>query len=276
MTQQTWTEKSMADFSAVKQQQQKTWATGDFAVIGWNTVFPGELLCEAVELRAGHTVLDVATGSGNVALSAARRNCDAVGIDYVPDLIARARARAEVEGLTARFEVADCEQIPFPEKSFDRVFSLYGSMFAPDQEVAANELVRVCRPGGKIGMGNWTPDGFWGQTFALVGRYLPPPKGVRPPPEWGTEKRLNELFGASTSSLNITRRSALFRYRDNQHWIEVFSTWFGPIMRVLETLEEHDRGQFLGELNDILGRFNRSGDETLMVSADYLEVVIGR
>jgi ubiquinone/menaquinone biosynthesis C-methylase UbiE len=266
----------MADFSAVKQQQQKTWATGDFAVIGWNTVFPGELLCEAVELRAGHTVLDVATGSGNVALSAARRNCDAVGIDYVPDLIARARARAEVEGLTARFEVADCEQIPFPEKSFDRVFSLYGSMFAPDQEVAANELVRVCRPGGKIGMGNWTPDGFWGQTFALVGRYLPPPKGVRPPPEWGTEKRLNELFGASTSSLNITRRSALFRYRDNQHWIEVFSTWFGPIMRVLETLEEHDRGQFLGELNDILGRFNRSGDETLMVSADYLEVVIGR
>jgi len=264
----------MADLRGVKQKQQQTWATGDFAVIGWNTVYPGELLCEAVELRAGHKVLDVAAGSGNVALSAARRNCDAVGIDYVPALVERARLRAEAEGLPAQFEVADCEQIPFADESFDRVLSLYGSMFAPDQEKAAQELIRVCRRGGRIGMGNWTPDGFWGQTFALVGRYLPPPTGVRPPPEWGTEKRLVELFGEATSSMHHSRRSALFRFRDNQHWIDVFSTWFGPIMRVRENLDDGRYAEFLTELNGNLDRFNQSNDETLLVSADYLEVVI--
>lgn len=264
----------MQDFTELKQRQQRTWATGDFAVIGWNTVYPGELLCEAVDLRAGQTVLDVACGSGNVALSAARRNCEAVGIDYVPQLIERARERARSEGLSARFEVADCEQLPFDDGVFDRVISIYGSMFAPNQEKAADELVRVCRKGGKIGMGNWTPDGFWGQTFALLGKYLPPPAGVRPPPEWGTEKRLRELFGATTSTANIVQRTALFRFRDNQHWIDVFSKWFGPIIRVLESLDSNDRSRFIGELDETLSRFNRSGDETLMVGADYLEVVI--
>ena len=264
----------MTDFSAVKQQQQKTWATGDFAIIGWNTVFPGELMCEAVELRAGQKVIDVATGAGNTALSAARRNCETVGIDYVPALIERARVRAEAEGLPARFEVADCEQIPFPDESFDRVLSVYGSMFAPDQAKAAAELVRVCRSGGWIGMTNWTPDGFWGQTFCLVGKYVPPPAGVRPPPEWGTEKRLKELFAATTSSMNISKRSALFRYRDNAHWIDVFRTWFGPIMSLLAKLDNERSREFLRELDDTLTRFNVSGDDTLMISADYLEVVI--
>jgi ubiquinone/menaquinone biosynthesis C-methylase UbiE len=264
----------VTDFAAVKQRQQKTWATGDFAMIGWNTVYPGELLCEAVELRGGHKLLDVATGSGNAALAAARRNCEAVGIDYVPGLIERARARATAEGLPARFEVGDCEQIPFPDESFDRVLSVYGSMFAPDQEKSAGELIRVCRSGGRIGMTNWTPDGFWGQTFGLVGKYMPPPAGVRPPPEWGTEKRLKELFDAATSSMNISKLSALFRYRNSAHWIEVFRTWFGPIMLVLEKLDQKARDDFLRELDDTLTRFNVSGDDTLMLSADYLEVVI--
>lgn len=264
----------MTDFAAVKQRQQETWAAGNFAMIGWNTVYPGELLCEAVELRGGQKLLDVATGSGNAALSAARRNCETVGIDYVPDLIERARARAAAEGLSARFEVADCEQIPFPDESFDRVLSVFGSMFAPDQEKSAGELIRVCRTGGRIGMTNWTPDGFWGQTFGLVGKYMPPPAGVRPPPEWGTEKRLKELFGEATSSMNISKRSALFRYRNSAHWIEVFRTWFGPIMLVLEKLDQTGRDDFLRELDDTLTRFNVSGDNTLMLSADYLEVVI--
>lgn len=264
----------MSDLQDVKQKQQVTWATGDFAIIGWNTVYPGELLCEAAGLRAGHKVLDVAAGSGNVALSAARRNCEAVGIDYVPALIERARMRAAAEGLPAQFEVADCEQIPFEDESFDRVLSLYGSMFAPDQQKAARELIRVCRAGGRIGMGNWTPDGFWGQTFALVGRYLPPPAGVRPPPEWGTEQRLQELFGQATSSMHCSKRSALFRFRDNQHWIDVFSTFFGPIMRVREHLDDGRFAEFLAELNGILDQFNQTDDDTLLVSADYLEVVI--
>lgn len=264
----------MTDFTVLKQQQQKTWATGDFAMIGWNTVFPGELLCEAVDLRAGQKVLDVATGAGNTALSAARRNCEAVGIDYVPHLVERARVRAKAEGVPAQFEIADCEQMPFPDESFDRVLSVYGSMFAPDQQKAAQELMRVCRTGGRIGMANWTPDGFWGQTFGLVGKYVPPPTGLRPPPEWGTEKRLKELFAAATSSMRINKRSALFRYRDNAHWIDVIRTWFGPIMLVLEKLDEKRRGDFLRDLDDTLTRFNVSGDDTLMISADYLEVVI--
>lgn len=264
----------MTDLKAVKAQQLKTWSTGDFAVIGWNTVYPGELICEAVELRAGQRVLDVATGSGNAALSAARRGCDATGIDYVPALVDRARERAAAERLPARFEVGDCEEIPFPDESFDAVLSVYGSIFAPDAQKAANELVRVCKPGGKIGMSNWTPAGFWGQAFGLVGKYLPPPPGVRPPAEWGTEKRLKELFGAGTSSMKISERSALFRYRDSSHWIQVFSTYFGPIMRVLDNLQEPRRAEFLGELDDTLNRFNKSGDDTLVVSADYLEVVM--
>lgn len=264
----------MADLQAVKSKQQETWATGDFAVIGWNTVFPGELLCEAVALRAGESVLDVACGTGNAALSAARRNCEAVGVDYVPSLIERARARASVERLPARFEVGDCEQIPCADGAFDVVLSVYGSMFAPDQQKAADELLRVCRPGGRIGMANWTPPGFWGQTFALIARYLPPPRGLRPPPQWGTRSRLKQLFGASAASMTIKRRSALFRYRSARHWIEVFSTYFGPIIRVLEALDPARRSAFLKELQATLEHFNCSGDDTLIVSADYLEVVL--
>jgi ubiquinone/menaquinone biosynthesis C-methylase UbiE len=263
----------MTDFKAIKAQQLQTWSTGDFGIIAWNTVFPCELICEAVELRAGEKVLDVATGSGNAALAAARRGCQATGIDYVPALIERARERAAAERLPARFELGDCEEIPFADEAFDAVLSVYGSMFAPDQEKAANELVRVCKRGGRIGMANWTPAGFWGQAFALISRYVPPPAGVRPPPAWGTEPRLRELFGKA-ASMRIVQRSALFRYLDSQHWIQMFSACFGPIMRALAKLEGPRRGEFLNELDELLNRFNRSGDATLVVSADYLEVVI--
>jgi ubiquinone/menaquinone biosynthesis C-methylase UbiE len=264
----------MTDLDAVKAQQQKTWATGDFAVIGWNTVFPGELLCEAVEPRAGQRVLDVACGSGNVALSAARRNCDAVGVDYVPALIDRARERAAAERLPAKFDVGDCEELAYPDDSFDAVLSVYGAMFAPRQEKAADELLRVCARGGKIGMANWTPDGFWGKAFALQGKYLPPAPGLRPPTQWGTEARLQELFGDRIASVNVTRRNALFRYRSSAHWIEVFSRYFGPIIRVLEALQGERRAQFLAELDQTLNDFNRSADDSLVVSAEYLEVVL--
>jgi SAM-dependent methyltransferase len=266
----------MVNLKAVKAQQLKTWAKGDFAMIARNTVFPGELLCEALGLRAGQKVLDVATGSGNAALSASRRGCETTGIDYVPALVERARERAAAERLPARFEVADCEALPFPDESFDVVLSLYGTMFAPDQEKAAQELTRVCRRGGRIGLSNWTPDGFWGRTFGLMAKYLPPAEGIRPPSQWGTENRLNELFGRDCSSINVAVRSALFRYRSSAHWIEVFGGCFGPIMFALETLNAGSREAFLAELNDTLNLFNRSGDDTLMVSADYLEVVMTR
>jgi len=264
----------LPDFTETKARQQRMWATGDFSIIGWNTVFPGELLCEAVGLRAGHKVLDVAAGSGNAALSAARRGCESVGIDYVPALIERARERAAVDRLPARFEVGDCEAIPCTDGSFDVVLSVFGSIFAPDPVKAAQELLRVCRPGGTIGMTNWTPDGFWGQTFGLQARYTPPPPGLRPPAEWGTEARLRELFADAIVSLHSTPRSALFRYRSSAHWIEVFSTYFGPVMKTLEALDEERRRAYLADLDATINRFNRSGDDTLVVSADYLEVVM--
>jgi SAM-dependent methyltransferase len=170
--------------------------------------------------------------------------------------------------------VGDCEDIPFPDASFDVVLSVFGSMFAPRPEQAAQELLRVCRPGGKIGMASWTPDGFWGQTFGLQARYVPPPAGLRPPAEWGTEARLRELFGDAVGSMEITRRSALFRYRNNQHWIDVFRTYFGPIIATLAALDDERRQRYLADLDGILTRFNRSQDGTLVVSADYLEVVM--
>jgi ubiquinone/menaquinone biosynthesis C-methylase UbiE len=264
----------MTDLDTVKAQQQKTWAMGDFTMIGWNTVYPGELMCEAVELRAGQQVLDVAAGSGNVALSAARRNCDALGVDYVPALIDRARERAAAERLLAKFDVGDCEQLPCQDESFDAVLSVFGAMFAPRQEKAADELLRVCRRGGKIGLANWTPDGFWGQAFALQARYLPPASGLRPATQWGTQSRLQELFGDRIASIHIERRNALFRYRSSRHWIELFSRYFGPIIRVLDNLQGEKRSLFLQELDALLNRFNRSGDQTLVVSAEYLEVVM--
>jgi ubiquinone/menaquinone biosynthesis C-methylase UbiE len=264
----------MTDLGAIKAQQQRMWATGDFSMIAWNTVFPGELLCDAVELRAGHKVLDVATGSGNAALSAARRGCEAMGIDYVPALVERARERAAVERLPAQFELGDCEDIPFPDASFDAVLSVFGSIFAPNPERAARELLRVCRPGGSIGMANWTPEGFWGQAFGLQARYITPPAGVRPPAEWGTETRLRELFADEIDSMRVTRRTALFRYRNSAHWIDVFRTYFGPVMRTLEALDEQRRRSYLADLDATLNRFNQSGDDTLMLSADYLEVVM--
>ena len=178
--------------------------------------------------------------------------------------------------MSARFEVGDCEAIPFPDDSFDAVLSVYGSMFAPRQEKAADELLRVCRSGGKIGMTNWTPDGFWGQTFGLQAKYIPPPAGLRPPPEWGTEKRLKELFGDRISQMTISKRAALFRYRSADHWIDVFSTYFGPVMRTLEALDGARRQSYLEDLTLTLNRFNGSDDDTLVVQADYLEVVVTR
>ena len=263
----------MTDFEVVKAQQQRMWAAGDFAMIGWNTAYPGELLCEAARLRAGERVLDVACGSGNAALSAARRLCNAVGVDYVPALIERARERATVERLPAQFDVADCEALPFPDGAFDVVMSIYGSMFAPNQEHAAKELLRVCRRGGRIALGNWTPESFWGQTFALNARYLPPPAGLPSPTLWGTHARLRALFADAVGDMEITPRWAQFRFRDSAHWVEVFSRYFGPVMRVLDALDAERRGHYLTELHGILNRFNRSGDSSLLVSAEYLEVV---
>jgi SAM-dependent methyltransferase len=261
------------DLLAIKQKQQQTWATGDYAVVGSTLVVMAELLCEALDLRAGQRVLDVATGNGNTALAAARRSCEAVGIDYVPALLERARARAAADGLAVEFADGDAEAIPFPDASFDAVTSTLGAMFTADQEQAAAELLRVCRPGGKIGMANWTPDGFVGQMFQVTGRFVPPPAGLRPPAQWGTEDRLRELFGDGVASLDVTRRAYVFRYRSFDHWLGVFRATYGPVNKAFAALDAERQATYAGELRALVDRFNRADDGTVAVPSDYLEVV---
>jgi SAM-dependent methyltransferase len=263
----------VTDFEAIKSRQRDVWAAGDFGMIAWNTAFVGEVLCEEVDLRAGQRVLDVACGTGNVALSAGRRFCDAVGVDFVPALVERARERAAAERLPTRFEVGDAENLPFEDASFDVVLSVFGSMFAPDQEKAANELVRVCRSGGKIGLASWTPEGMWGQLFKLHGQYLPPPPGVTPPPSWGTEARIRELFGDAVRDLRLQRRKALFRAVSAVAWFDFFKTWFGPMITVLAALDESGRERFRSDIVAELERVNRADDGTLVAEAEYLEVI---
>jgi SAM-dependent methyltransferase len=266
----------MTDFEAIKSRQRDVWAAGDFGMIAWNTAFVGEMLCEEVDLRAGQRVLDVACGTGNVALSAARRYCDAVGVDFVPALIERARERAAAERLPATFKVGDAENLPFEDAGFDVVLSIFGCMFAPDQEKAAAELLRVCRPGGIIGFASWTPDGMWGRLFKLHGQYLPPPPGVRPPPLWGTEAHIRELFGDALRDLRLHKRKALFRAKSAQAWFDFFKTWFGPTIAVLKALDEGGREGFASDVMAELKRANRADDGTLVAEAEYLEVVAVR
>lgn len=263
----------MTDFETIKSRQRDGWAAGDFGMIAWYTAFAGEVMCEAVDLRAGQRVLDVACGTGNTALAAGRRFCEAVGVDFVPSLIERARQRAAAERLPTTFEVGDAESLPFEDASFDVVLSVFGSMFAPDQEKAASELLRVCRPGGRIGMANWTPEGMWGQLFRLHADYAPPPPGVRPPPLWGTEARLDELFGMAVRDLRVRKRVALFRAPSAQEWFDFFRAWFGPMIKVLEALDETGRERFRSDVLAELERCNRADDGTLVAEAEYLEVI---
>src|SRR5215207_6978203 len=207
------TTQPQVDLTAVKSRQQATWSSGDYAVIGTTLTITGELLCEAVDLRPGQRVLDVAAGNGNATLAAARRWADVTSTDYVPALLERGRTRAAAEGLPVIFQHADAEDLPFADGSFDVVLSVFGVMFTPNQEQAAQELLRVCRPGGKIGLANWTPDGFIGHVFRTIGKYVPPPPGVKPPSLWGTEQRLHELFGDGIADLTVNRRMFVFRYR---------------------------------------------------------------
>jgi ubiquinone/menaquinone biosynthesis C-methylase UbiE len=264
------------ELNAIKDKQQKTWASGNYAMIGNSLVIIGELLCEAVDVHSGQRVLDVATGSGNTAISAARRYCDVTGIDYVPTLIGQARERAEAEGMQITFEVGDAEDLPYPDASFDVVLSTVGVMFAPDQEKTAAELLRVSRPGGKIGLVNWTPDGFIGHMFRAVGKHFPPPPGIKPPPLWGTEERLRELFGEGISSLQTTRRSYVFRYPSVEHFIESFRTYYGPVHKAFESLDAAGQDALARDLEKLLHDRNTSGDGTLVVPSDYLEVVAVR
>jgi SAM-dependent methyltransferase len=261
----------MSELSTIKGRQREMWAAGDYAAVATPLLIVSELLCEAADLRAGSKVLDVATGSGNTALGAARRRCEVTGVDYVPSLLERARERAAVERLDIRFDEGDAEHLPYPDAAFDTVMSTFGVMFAPDQERAARELLRVCRPGGRIALTNWTPEGFVGQWFQVTARYAPPPPGLKPPLRWGTEEGLRALF---ERDMRIERRHYVLRYRSPQHWLDYFRSNFGPTRQTFEKLDAEGQRAFAQDLIALAERFNRSGDDTFVGTGEYLEVVM--
>jgi SAM-dependent methyltransferase len=262
------------DLGAVKTRQQSAWSSGDYAVVGTTLQLVGEGLCEALDLRAGARVLDVAAGNGNATLAAARRWCDVTSTDYVPALLERGRARAEAEGMAIEFEVADAENLPFDANSFDVVLSTFGVMFTPNQDKAAAELIRVCRPNGKIGLANWAPDGFIGQVFKTLGKYLPPPAGAKSPALWGTHARLAEMFGAGAASIEAEERHFNFRYRSAAHFLDVFKTFYGPVLKAFAALDQASQEALHSDLNALIVNMNRATDGSMVVPSKYLEVII--
>jgi ubiquinone/menaquinone biosynthesis C-methylase UbiE len=261
------------DLSAVKTRQQGAWSSGDYAVVGTTLQIVGEDLCEALDLRAGSKVLDVAAGNGNATLAAARRWCDVTSTDYVPALLEGGRARAAAERLNVDFRVADAEDLPFADNSFEVVVSTFGVMFTPDQDKAAAELLRVCRRGGKIGMANWTPEGFIGQLFKTLGKHLPPPAGVKSPALWGTRARLEEMFGKA-AEIDAQPRMFVFRYCSIEHWLDVFKSYYGPMLKAFAALDAGKQAALRNDMLALARQFNRATDGSMAVRSEYLEVVI--
>jgi ubiquinone/menaquinone biosynthesis C-methylase UbiE len=261
------------DLAAVKGRQQAAWGSGDYARIGTTLQLVGETLCEAVDLRSNQRVLDVAAGNGNATLAAARRFADVVSTDYVGSLLARGRERAEADGLPVTFQEADAENLPFADASFDVVLSTFGVMFTPNHERAASELMRVCRPGGKIGLANWTPGGFIGRLFKTIGKYVPPAPGAKSPALWGTKPHLDVLFGAN-GEIGAERKHFAFRYKSPQHWVKLFRTYYGPVLKAFAAIDPRQREALEADLYALLADINVAKDGTLVAPSEYLEIVI--
>lgn len=272
----TLTAPPSTDLEALKKRQMTAWASGDYAVIGTTLQIVGEQLAEACDLRFDERVLDVAAGNGNATLAAARRGCRVTSTDYVGALLERGAERARAERLDVQFQAADAEALPFEPASFDAVLSTFGVMFTPDHARAAGELLRVCRPGGRIGLANWTPEGFVGQVFKVLGRHMPPPVGVQPPSLWGTEAHLQALFGEQAAKIDVTHRLFQFRYRSAAHFIEVFRNWYGPVHKAFAALPPDGAQALERDLTALLERLNRAGPSALVVPSEYLEVVVSR
>jgi ubiquinone/menaquinone biosynthesis C-methylase UbiE len=266
---------SIIDFASVKVRQQAAWASGDYAVVGTTLQIVGEALCEAVDLRSNQRVLDVAAGNGNATLAAARRFADVVSTDYVDSLLDRGRDRARAEGLDVTFQQADAEALPFPDASFDVVLSTFGVMFTPRQDQAARELIRVCRPGGKIGLANWTPEGFIGRLFNTIGKYVPPAPGVKSPALWGSKAHLDALFGAR-AVVATTSKNFVFRYKSPKHWVEIFRQYYGPVLKTFAALDPEGRKALEADIYALVDRFNIASDGTLVIPSEYLEVIIAK
>jgi len=264
------------DFPALKLRQQAAWSSGDYAVIGTTLQIVGEMLAEACDLKYDEHVLDVAAGNGNATLAAARRGCIVTSTDYVTTLLDRGAERARAERLDVTFKVADVEALPFEDARFDAVLSTFGVMFAPDHVTAAAQIARVVKPAGRIGLANWTPEGFIGQLFKALGRHVPPPAGVQPPSLWGNEAHLRALFGDRAASISMTKRMFNFRYRSAAHFIDVFRTWYGPVHKAFATLTSDQALALERDVTELLERHNVAGPNSLVVPSEYAEIVVTR
>jgi len=261
------------DFAAIKTRQQQTWASGDYHVIAAIIVPMAERLCDTVDLRADQTVLDVATGSGNAAIAAARRMTSVTGMDYVQELLDRGKARAASEGVPVRFELGDAEALPVQDASYDVVLSTVGVMFAPNQAQAARELLRVTKPGGRIGLANWTPEGWVGDMLRTVGRHVAPPAGLQPPTRWGSEAAVRELFGNGVASVEATRQNFVWRFKSAEQYLDLFRSYYGPVVKAFAALDESGQTALASDLLAGFYRFAIPTQGTFLVPAEYLEVV---
>ena len=262
------------NYDAIKARQQIAWGSGDYSRVGVTLQITGESLCEAMDMRSGESVLDVAAGNGNATLAAARRFCKVISTDYVQTLLDHSHARAAAEGLSVNYQIADAESLPFEDDAFSNVVSTFGVMFSPNQTQASNELIRVCRPGGKIGLVCWTPDGFIGQLFKTLGGYITPPAGLKSPALWGTEEFVQTNFGHSAQSINNTSKEFIFRYHSPEHWMDIFGTYYGPVLKAFEALDQHSAASLKKEILNLIDSFNVATDGTMVVPSRYLETVI--
>jgi len=266
----------MPDYAAIKLKQNAAWSSGDYAKIGTTLQIVGESLAEAMDLSPDSKVLDVAAGNGNATLAFARRWCEVTSTDYVDKLLDQGRSRGEAEALSVTYKIADAEQLPFEDETFDAVVSTFGVMFAPDQTKAAAELMRVCRRGGKIGLANWTPGGFIGQVFKTLGRHVAPPSGVSSPAQWGSKPWIEETFGASARSISITDRAFVFRYRSPGHFVAFFRTYYGPMHKAFLALDHSGQAALASDLEATVARFNTTTDGSMRAPSDYAEIVISK
>lgn len=264
------------DYEAIKTKQNAAWGSGDYAKVGVMLQLVGETLAEAMELPYGAQVLDVAAGNGNVTLAMARRGYDVTSSDYVGELLDMGRGRAEAEGFDINFKVADAENLPFDDGSFTGVVSTFGVMFTPNQEQSASELLRVCKSGGRIGLANWTPDGFIGQLFKTLGRLVPPPAGVQSPARWGTQEWLEENFGNEASDISITPKTFKLRFESPMAFIDLFRTYYGPVHKAFLALEPAGQDELTQDMLALIERFNIAEDGSSIIAADYLEVLVDK
>ncbi|HEX5053767.1 MAG TPA: class I SAM-dependent methyltransferase [Planctomycetota bacterium] len=274
MTYSTTTLRSAPDLGAIKQKQRATWASGDYSLIGNTLQMVGDRLAKALEVHPGSRVLDVAAGNGNVSLALARLWCDVTSTDYVQSLLDDGRARAEAEGLELDFRIADAEQLPFEDGEFDGVVSTFGVMFAPDQQRAAAELLRVCRSRGRIGLANWTPDGFVGAMFRVLGRHVPPPPGLRSPADWGRRDWIEKRFRAATFELSFGLRTFEFAYDSPRHFVAFFRTYYGPVAKAFSALDVDGQRLLEADLLALIAEFNTASDGTMRVPGEYAEILM--